>query len=145
MVLVGVITTVILLEGRRGPDWQVELSEYIIQHRLPDGTIKVGEAVKANKPENFQQSMGLAIPNGWPWGIEEVPFPPSAMKRVLLEQSRNTGAETQSRRQVIFVGYHSDSLWRMGWLVHEGPIEPFTQEHITTITAIGCDLGLELE
>lgn len=145
MVLVSVVTVLVLLEGQRVPDWQAELSEYITQHRLPGETIKVGVAVQASNPENFQESMGRAVPNDWPWGIGEVPFPPSALKCILLERDRKPigGTQTEPKRQVIFVGYHSDSLWHVGWLVHEGPVEPFTPEDTTTFNTIGCDLALE--
>lgn len=139
IVLIGVIAAVLLLEGRRVPDWQVELSQYIAQQRLPGETIKVGVAVQASNPENFQKAMGRAAPNDWPWGIGDVPFPPSAVKCILLERSRNT----EIKRQVIYLGHHSDSLWHVGWLIHEGPVEPFTQEDTTTFNTIGCDLELK--
>jgi hypothetical protein len=34
-------------------------------------------------------------------------------------------------------------VWRAGWLVHEGPLEPFSQELAAQLEALGCDLGLE--
>ncbi|MEM7346631.1 MAG: hypothetical protein AAF485_20500 [Chloroflexota bacterium] len=92
--------------------------------------------MEASQPWNYLNTMGKPVPRGWVWGIETVPFPPTAMQCVLL-------AEGEINQQVIYVGYHTDNLWRVGWLVHEGPTSPFQPEHIVNLTEIGCDLGLK--
>ena len=141
IMLVSVVMTFAALEARRGPDWKFELNDYIAQSKLPAETIKVQAVVEASKPWNFSEAMGQAVRNDWRWTIDELPFPPQAMQCVLLERSRKStvGAKTEPERQVVFVGYHTDTLWRVGWLVHEGPKEPFTQELAAHLNTIGCD------
>lgn len=89
--------------------------------------------------------MGRAVRRGWAWQITQVSYPPEALQCVLVQGLRTslTGAPEQPKRQVIYVGYHSDSLWREGWLVHEGPREPFTAELAADLQGIGCDLDLQ--
>jgi hypothetical protein len=149
VVLVGAVITVLALEARRTPDWQSELNSYVARSRLPDETITVLAEVEASRPWKFSLAMGKAVANenGWPWGNGELPppFPPTAVRCVLLERERKpaAGGPGESIRQVIFVGYHTDGLWRAGWLTHEGPLEAFTPELTANLGAIGCDLGVK--
>ncbi len=148
LVLVGAVTTVLALEARRTPDWESELNSYIARSRAPGETITILAQVEASRPRNFTPAMGRALPNegGWPWGMGELPppYPSTAVHCVLLERVRKsaTGEAGEALRQVIFVSYHSDELFRIGWLTHEGPQEPFTPELIANLDAIGCDLGI---
>jgi hypothetical protein len=145
LVLASVVITFAALEARRMPDWETTLSDYIAWSRLPDETIKVQAVVEASKPWNFRATMGKAVRNDWRWGIEQLPFPPTAMRCVLLERERKSavGVPGEPKHQVIFVGYHTDTLWRVGWLVHEGPQEGFTPELVADLDTIGCDLDLK--
>ena len=72
-------------------------------------------------------------------------FPPKAVQCVLLERSRKltVGAEEEPRQQVAFMAYHTDALYRVGWLAYVGPKAPFTQELAAHLVAIGCDLDLK--
>ena len=148
-VLVGAVITVLALEARRTPDWQSELNSYVARSRLPDETITVLAEVEASRPWNFSPAMGKAVANesGWPWGDNELPppFPPTAVRCVLLEHERKpaAGGPGESIRQVVFVGYHTDGMWRAGWLTHEGPLEAFAPELIADLDAIGCNLGVK--
>ncbi len=148
LVLVGAVTTVLAFEARRTPDWENELNSYIAGSRAPGETITILAQVEASRPRNFTPAMGTARANesGWPWGMSELPppYPPTAVHCVLLERVRKsaTGEAGEALRQVIFVSYHSDQLFRIGWLTHEGPQEPFTPELATNLDAIGCDLGI---
>jgi hypothetical protein len=54
----------------------------------------------------------------------------------------SSGVAGDGQRQVVFVGYHSDALWRVGWLVHDGPKTPFPATFILQLKALGCDLPL---
>jgi hypothetical protein len=150
LVLVGAVITVLALEARRVPDWESELNSYIARSRLPGETITVLAQVEVSRPWNFSPAMGRAIANesGWPWGNGELPppYPPTAVRCVLLEHERKlaTGEAAEPLRQVIFVSYHSDGLWRAGWLTHEGPQDAFTPELMANLDAIGCDLGIKL-
>ena len=149
LVLIGAVITVLALEARRVPDWESELNSYIARSRLPNETITVLAQVEASRPRNFSPAMGRAMANesGWPWGNGELPppYPPTAVRCVLLERERKPtlGEPGESIRQVIFVSYHSDGLWRAGWLTHLGPQEVFTPELTANLEAIGCDLGLK--
>ncbi len=149
LVLVGAVLTVLALEARRTPDWESELNSYIARSRVPGETITILAQVEASRPRNFSPAMGRAMVNesGWTWGTIESPppYPPTAVHCVLLERDRKLATEEagESLRQVIFVSYHSDGLFRVGWLTHEGPQEPFTPELIAHLDAIGCDLGIK--
>jgi hypothetical protein len=149
LVLVGAVITVLALEARRVPDWESELNSYIARSQVPGETITVLAQVEASQPRNFSPAMGKAVANknGWPWGSGELPppYPPTAVRCVLLERDRSlaAGEAGEPLRQVIFISYHSDGLWRAGWLTHEGPQGVFTPELIAHLDAIGCDLGLK--
>ena len=149
LVLAGAVITVLALEARRTPDWESELNSTIARSRLPGETITVLAQVEASRPWNFSPAMGKAMANGsgWLWGTIESPppYPPTAVHCVLLERVRKfaAGEAGESLRQVIFVSYHSDELFRVGWLTHEGPQEPFTPELTANLEAIGCDLGVK--
>ena len=150
LVLAGAVITLLAFEARRVPDWENELNSYIARSRLAGETITVLAQVGASRPGKFSPAMGRALANesGWPWGNDELPppYPPSAVRCVLLERERKftTGETGEPLRQVIFVSYHSDGLWRAGWLTHEGPQEVFTPELMANLDAIGCDLGIKL-
>lgn len=144
-VTILVVTAVAALEMRRGPDWQIELDEYMAYSALPSETVTIRSVVEAREPWNFSEGMGSAVRDDWRWASIDLPFPPHALRCALLERSREptAGAEEGSRRQVVFVAYHTDALYRIGWVVHEGPQEPFPRELATHLAAIGCDLDLE--
>ena len=149
LVLIGAVTTVLALEARRVPDWESELNSYIARSRAPGETITVLAQVEASRPRNFSPAMGRAMANGSGWQWETIesppPYPPTAVHCVLLERVRKfaAGEAGESLRQVIFVSYHSDGLWRAGWLTHEGSQEVFTPELKANLEAIGCDLGIK--
>jgi hypothetical protein len=138
--LVSVLLTFAMLEAQRKPDWKVELDRYITS-KLPAETLTVKDVVVASHPENFNEAMGQPVRADWRWGVDELPYPPQALRCVLLERRNNSTGLTQ--RQVVFVGYHTDTLWRVGWLVHEGPEEPFTPEMTSRLVTLGCALSLE--
>ena len=142
VVLIGVVTTFATLEGQRTPDWESVLDDYIAGSRSPGETITVLEVVEATKPWNFGPSMGRAVRNDLKWQIVQLPFPPTDLRCVLLERRGGSGAGVtgEAKRQVIYVGYHSDALWRSGWLVHEGPQVPFTEQLQADLNAVGCGL-----
>ena len=148
LVLIGAVITVLAFEARRTPDWENELNSYIARSRAPGETITILAQVEASRPRNFSPAMGraMAYGSGLPWGIGEVPsYPPTAVHCVLLERERKlaTGETGEPIRQVIFITSHSDQLFRVGWLTHEGPQEPFTPELATHLNAIGCALGIK--
>jgi hypothetical protein len=44
--------------------------------------------------------------------------------------------------QVVYIGHHSDALWKVGWVVHEGRGDPFSRATEEQISLLGCDLDL---
>jgi len=147
VLLIFVVLTLAVLERRRGPDWQRELHEYIARSSSPSETITVQSVVEAREPWNFREAMGEAVRDDWRWTVTELPFPPLGVQCVLLERARGatTGAQEHRLRQVVFVGYHTDGLYRVGWVVHKGPQEPFARELHADLAMIGCELGLGRE
>lgn len=143
--LIVAIVIVAVLEARRGPNWRLELDEYIAQSASPSETITIQSVVEASKPWNFSREMGRAVRDDWRWESVAPSFPPKAVQCVLLEQSRKltVGAEEEPRQQVVFVAHHTDALYRVGWLAYVGPKAPFTQELAAHLAAIGCDLDLK--
>jgi len=145
VVLLVTIGVVVVAEAQRGPDWRLELDDYVAQSAAPSETVTIQSVVAASEPRFFHAGMGIAVSDEWPWGSITPSFPPRAVQCVLLERSRGAtaGGERASVRQVVFVAYHSDTLYRVGWLAYEGPEEPFSQGFLAHLSTIGCDLGLE--
>jgi tetratricopeptide (TPR) repeat protein len=145
-VLLIMATVVVgVLEAQRGPDWQLELDEYIAQSASPSESVTIQSVVEASEPWNFSGEMGRAVRYDWRWGSVDPSFPPEAVQCVLLERIRpsTVGGEEETIHQVAFVAYHTDALYQVGWLAYAGPEEPFTQEFVAHLATIGCDLGLE--
>jgi tetratricopeptide (TPR) repeat protein len=146
-ILVGlvVIVTVVALQARRGPDWRLALNEYIAQRTQLHGVLTVQRVVAARHPANFVLAMGMPVPGGPLWESVRPVFPPRAVQCVLLEISCATcgTASGEAWRQVVYLAYHSDSLYRVGWRVYEAGREPFTPELQADLQVIGCDLHLE--
>jgi len=145
LVLVSVAVTLAWFEARRAPNWEIKLNNYVAQSGLVPETMQIKAVVEAGRPWNFSATMGKSVRNDWPWDVDELPFPPTAMRCVLLQQEGKSAFAVagEPERQVIYVGYHNDTLWRAGWLVHEGPQAPFTPELAADLATIGCDLGLD--
>ena len=127
------------LEARRGPDWYLELQAYVAESAPPSETTTIVSIVEATEPTNFRTGMGTARHDSW----RRVPA--HAAKCVLIDRSRplTPGSEPVSQRQVVFLVYHSDALYQVGWLAYAGPREPFGQEVRAHLRAVGCDLELE--
>ncbi|MGD2144505.1 MAG: hypothetical protein PVF54_08525 [Anaerolineae bacterium] len=135
---------VVGLEVQRGPNWRLELDAYLAQNTSPSETVSVESMTRAREPWNFTAGMGMAASADWPWGSITPSFPPKAVRCVLLTRNRESaiGDERESIRQIVFLVYHTDALYRVGWLAYEGPEEPFGEEARADLEAIGCDLGL---
>ncbi len=145
LALVGVLIAFARLEGRRTPDWEATLNDYISRAAQRGDDIAVLSASEASRPSSFTAAMGTAMRSGGTWENVELPFPPQTLRCVLVERKRASASAVSQEpiRQVIYVAYHSDKLWHMGWLVYEGPSEPFTAQLAADLQAIGCDLDLQ--
>jgi len=141
LVLIALVVAFARLEARRGPNWRLELEEYVAHSASPSETVAIQSVVEAKAPHNFRQEMGTAARDDWRWGSVQPSFPPEAVRCVLLERSRpsTTDDEQESTRQVVFLAYHTDALYRVGWLAYAGPEEPFPQDLAANLAAIGCD------
>jgi hypothetical protein len=140
-VLVFAVGVVVGLEVRRGPDWRLELDEYVARERASGEVISVEAVVRARKPWNFAPAMGNAERES---GIAPS-FPPQAVRCALLirQGEPDRDGEAIPVRQVVFLVHHSDAPYRVGWLAYEGPEEPFGPELTTHLKRVGCDLGLD--
>jgi hypothetical protein len=150
LVLFSVVAVVAGLESRRRPDWQAALDQYLVARSLPSESsserASVLHVANAHTPWNFIPQMGVPFRDAdWRWSVDTLPFPPSALYCVLVQHKGVTvpGAGAAPARQVVYVGHHTDALWRSGWLVHTGPHEPFPPELVAQLTRIGCNLVLE--
>ncbi|MDX1521514.1 MAG: hypothetical protein R3264_07795 [Anaerolineae bacterium] len=140
LVLIGLAAAVAGFESRRGPEWKIELDQYLTDRAGSAEIFEVERVVPARKPGKFSRAFGAAIRDDWQWQIDSLPLPPQAVQCVLLRQS---GPAVGAKRRVVYVGFHTDTLWRVGWLVHEGPESPFSQQLTGQLETIGCDLSLE--
>lgn len=138
-VLVFAVGFVVGLEVRRGPDWRLELDEYIAE-KGPGAAIRVEAVVRARKPWNFTPALGVVKRER-----EIAPsLPPRAVRcALLLRSGSGSDRKEDPRRQVVYLVYHSDVLYRVGWMAYEGPEEPFGPELTTDLERIGCDLRLD--
>jgi tetratricopeptide (TPR) repeat protein len=140
LILAAVVVTVTALEARRGPDWRLTLNNYLAQRAQRLEVLTVEQVVAARQPANFVQAMGVPVPGGPVWESVRPVVPPQAVQCVLLE--RNAAAPDESGRQVVYVAFHSDSLYHVGWRVYEGPQTPFPPQLQADLQAIGCNLQL---
>lgn len=141
LVAMAVLAVVVELQARRGPDWRLVLNEYIAQSALPGEAEPLQTVVTARQPASFTAAMGTLTPGGVLWSSLSPVFPPGAVHCVLLERGSAAGAD--ARRQVVYVAYHSDGLYHIGWRVWEAGQAPFTPQLLADLHIIGCDLPLE--
>lgn len=135
LLLAAVVTALAAAEERRVPDWEAALQEYIAGNSRLREPVAVVQVVAASRPRRFTAAMGTPVQNDWPWGIDALPFPPEAVKCVLLQAG---GGGLAAPRRVVYVAYHDDGLWRAGWLVHEGPKTLLDPDAGSDLTAVGC-------
>ena len=146
LALIALIGGLIIAESGRPAAWQVELNAYLARSNTPPtGGMAVRSVVRANKPWNFGPDMGYAVVGGGAWSGIDLPYPPEEVWCVLLKRSEvsTAGSGEEIPYQVVFVSFHSDRLWRQGWVVHKGLGNPFAPAFSECLSAIGCDVGLE--
>jgi len=128
------------MEVQRGPNWRLELGEYVEDHRLPEETVRVEEVRRARRPQAFTRGMGAPV-DASPIAPT---FPPQAVRCVLLRRTMPVDDGAPERRQeLVFVVRHSDALYRVGWSLYLGGEEPFGPGARADLETIGCELGLE--
>jgi len=142
VVLIALGVAFAVLEAKRTPDWRIGLDEYLESVFSPAGRMTVELADRASKPWNFRKDMGDAVIRTRMWDSIELPVPPKEVMCVLLVRTRSSTVDAGGAR-LVFVGFHTDNLWKQGWIVYEGPESPFTQAVKEDLASIGCDLELE--
>ncbi|MBN2392863.1 MAG: hypothetical protein JXR84_19180 [Anaerolineae bacterium] len=133
--LLVILIPLIILESRRTPDWQAEFERYLETSETSVAPDQLVEVAEAQHPEYFDAQLLIAVPTGWPWGGIDVP-PPEKVRCVRI------GEESDS--QHFLVGYHSDGLWHMGWLVHEFCIYVSEEKQQALLAKLGCVNWMEV-
>jgi len=120
VVLMVILFPLGILESRRTPDWQSELSRYLEISGVPVEDIQLVEVAEAQRPEQFAVQT-LTVPTSWTWqGIDRIPLP-EWVHCIRIERRGQAGLGTAqpSISEYLLIGYHSDELWRTGWLAHD--------------------------
>jgi hypothetical protein len=140
VVVAFTLGVVVGLELARGPDWQLELEEYVTEHTYPSDTLQVLEVARAREPGNFSAPMGIPQAGDW----INPSNPAQDVRCVLLGRSgASVGDAGEGVRQVVYLVHHSDALYRVGWLAYAGPVEPFDEALRSDLASIGCQLALD--
>jgi hypothetical protein len=146
LLIFGMMTTMVVFEGRRTPPWQRSLNQYFTHTDTSSFDLQVYESAKARQPWNFEEDMATPFFNGidWPWQQERLPFPPDILYCTLIDRIPTTSATAtiEAERQLVYVAHHSDALWRVGWMVHEGPVIRSDVNVPQDFTIVGCDLSI---
>lgn len=115
-VLVFAVGFVVGLEVRRGPDWRLEVDEYVAQESASSEVIHIEAVVRARKPWNFTPAMGAAKRES----EVALSLPPQAVRCVLLlRRASDRDGKDDSWHQVVFLVHHSDALCHVDWLAYE--------------------------
>jgi hypothetical protein len=120
-VLLVVLIPLGLLESRRTPDWQFELSRYLKLSGVSVEDIQHVEVAEAQRPGQFAVQLLQAVLYGGTWqGIDRIPRP-DRVRCIRIERQGLAGHGTAppSISEYLLMGYHSDDLWRAGWIVHQ--------------------------
>ena len=151
LVALGTLATVMFYERQRTPDWQQTLAAYLHLSQMADD-VEVLASVKARTPWDFNAEMGRAVSGelAWPWGIAQLPYPPDALYCVLVGKPES--AVTQEAAQpggkftlrLLYVAHHSDKMWRVGWLVHEGGRAPWAATDEDVLASVGCEFDPQM-
>jgi hypothetical protein len=146
VVFLVTVTTVAAFERQRIPDWQQALNLYLEQTRLSALKLGVQEPLKSTLPWNFRAEMGN--PNlelrKWPWDFGRLPYPPDRLYCVIVGPTPSAAKQAdkqgvQPPRQLLYIAHHTDAMWRVGWVVHQGPTLPFDAAASSDLAAIGCN------
>ena len=135
--------TVIALERQRTPDWQQALDRYLDQTQMVNVQVEILGIERASLPWNFSVQMGTPVvaASDWTWQIDRLPYPPDSLRCVLIDR-RPTNAEgrigIEPKRQLLYLAHHTDAVWRVGWIVHEGPSTLLAPGVVEDLAEVGC-------
>jgi hypothetical protein len=135
--LLIILIPIVILESRRTPDWQAEFVRYLGISETSVADDQLVEVAEAQHPEQFDAQLLIAVPTGWPWGGIDVPLPEKVW--CIRIEEEQTGPVPQPISQYLLVGYHSDGLWHVGWLVHEFCEYVSEEEQQVLLAKLGCN------
>ena len=133
--LLVILIPLIILESRRTPDWQAEFERYLETSETSVADDQLVEVAEAQHPEHFDAQLLIAVPTGWPWGGIDVP-PPEKVRCIRIGEEPD--------RRYLLIGYHSDGLWHMGWLVHEFCVYVSEETQQALLAKLGCVSWMEV-
>lgn len=136
-ILLVMAISITALEARRTPDWQAALDAYLADNSLQADAVR--QVARARYPATLTTSIGVPVSADWRWQIERLPHPPQELYCALVQFPGETGA---AQRQIVYVGYLTDTLYRAGWITYAGPRSPFSPQVSEHLTTLGCDLTL---
>jgi hypothetical protein len=144
-VLFVVLIPLGIFESRRTPDWQSELSQYLEISGVSMKDIHLVEVAEAQRPGQFAVQMLQAVPTGTWEGIDRIPLP-EMVRCIRIERQRQAeqGIALPSIGKYLLIGYHSDDLWRSGWLVHEFREGVSEGEQQVLMANLGCNDWVEI-
>lgn len=138
-ILLVMATSITALEARRTPDWQAALDAYLADNSLQADAVR--QVARARYPAALTTSMGVPVSADWRWQIERLPHPPQELYCALI-QLPTTSSARDPQRQVVYVGYLTDTLYRAGWMVYAGARTPFASQLPEQLAQLGCDLDI---
>jgi len=126
------MSAVVVAESQRTPAWQSLLATYASSKGLD-----IGRVARAKLPRHFTEQLDTQVLDrsqfdyiadityDGPASYSIVPaYPPETIYCAWLARG--------NRAELIFVSYHSDTLWQHGWVIHRS--EAATE----VVTLIGC-------
>lgn len=145
-VLLVVLIPLGLFESRRTPDWQSRLSQYLETSGVSMKDIQLVEVAEAQRPGQFAVQMLQAVRTSWAWqGIDRIPLPETVRCiRIERQGQAGQGIARPSIGKYLLIGYHSDGLWRSGWLVHEFREGVSEGEQQVLLAKLGCNNWVEI-
>jgi hypothetical protein len=144
-VLLGVLIPLGMFESRRTPDWQSELSQYLEISGVSMKDILLVEVAEAQHPGQFAVQMVQAVPTGTWQGIDRIPLPETVRCiRIERQGQAGQGIVQPSIGKYLLIGYHSDDLWRSGWLVHQFREGVSEREQQVLLAKLACNDWVEI-
>jgi hypothetical protein len=167
--LLAVLGWVMIAENARSPLWQVRLDRYVQAERMRSGQqITVLKVIHAGRPFEYTAHLPYPVVDAGEFGMSVSITPqlsPSPTRSAPSDTAKITLSKDQydatlqtldlpfsaievkcvlitrrAQREVLFVNYYSDALWHAGWVIHQGPHSPFSQEAAAILNRLGCSL-----
>jgi hypothetical protein len=140
-VLIVLFAWLTIAEVVHPPAWRVALDEYVVsQSELLPERIAVVSVARVRRPSLIVLDTDQAVFGNDMYTLRQLPFPPKKAWGVVIQRVHLVTRMTI--QQVLFVAMYQD-LHYADWVVHESMREPFDQEFLDQLAAMGCDLNLQ--